>query len=87
VNFQNENKTKKIKMKLLVHYSDTTADTLEKTIKLKKKDWESYYLALKTDTDPDGMVVIGQRLARPPGIEPPANRALAPQGRTETSRG
>gem|GEM_PF-3400657 len=45
-----KNKTKKIKMNLFVHYNDTTTDTLLKTINVKKKDWESYYLVIKTDT-------------------------------------
>jgi hypothetical protein len=45
-----KNKTKKMKMRLILQYADTTADTTEKTIKIQKSKWDNCYLVLKTDS-------------------------------------
>ncbi len=45
-----KNKSNKIKMNMIVLYKDTTADTLEKQIKIKNDKWDNQYLVFKTDS-------------------------------------
>jgi len=44
------NKSKKMKMNLMVQYKDSTADTIEKELKLKIGELDNYHLFLKTDS-------------------------------------
>ena len=45
-----KDKTKNLKMNLIVFYKDSTSDTLQKVIKKKNGKWENYHLAIKTDS-------------------------------------
>ena len=45
-----KDKSNKVKMNMMVFYTDTTSDTIEKQLKIKNGKWANYYLVLKTDS-------------------------------------